>query len=118
MSLLKHVFRTTLHALHAEDTLCSVFPFSGIIGHVHIHGEDSLALSAVNALFFIAGYAQQRKVTHRFQKNRDRADIFTEDTVVFESIGENNADCVVQLPTINACEQIVPKSFDLHILPF
>ena len=83
MSLLKRVFRTTPHALHAEDTLCSVFPFSGIIGHVHIHGADSLALSAVNALFFIAGYAQQLKATHRFQKNRDRADIFAEGTVVF-----------------------------------
>ena len=85
ISLLKRVFRTTLHTLHTEYTLGAVFPLSGIVGHVHIHRANPLALSAVNAFFFIAGYAQQRKVTHRFQEYSYGADVFTECSVILKS---------------------------------
>lgn len=85
-----------LDAFHAEDTLGSVFPFSGIVGYIHIHGADPFALSAGNALFLITGNADDGKIAHGLQKNRDRTDIFAERPVILAQKSQRDANCIVE----------------------
>ena len=39
--------------------------------------------------------AEQRKITHRFEEDRDRADIFAEGAVVLKHHSEGDADHVI-----------------------
>ena len=75
---------TDLRAFIAENALRSVFPFAGFFVDLHVHGADSQTLPAMNALILIAVDAQQRKVAHGLEKNRNRTQILAERTIIFE----------------------------------
>ena len=88
--------RAGLYALHAQDAFRAIEPFSGVVRHVHIHGAHLPALSAGDALFLIARYPEQGKIAHRLQKDRYRAEILAESTVVFASECQRNANRIIQ----------------------
>ena len=76
--------RTSLLAFLAKDAFCGVFPIAGVIVHLDLHGTDFQTLAALDALALVAMDTEQREVTHRFEEDRDGADVFTEGTVVLE----------------------------------
>ena len=87
---------THLRALIAEYALCSVFPLTGFLINLHVHGADAQALAAVNALILITVDAQKRKITHGLQKYCDRAEIFAECAVIFKYKGKRNSGYIVK----------------------
>jgi hypothetical protein len=50
---LQRILRAVSDTFQAEDTLCPIFTFSGIVGHIHIHGSDLSAFAAGDALSLI-----------------------------------------------------------------
>ena len=75
---------TDLCAFVTEDALRSVFPFAGFFVDLHVHGTDPQTLPTMNALILIAVDAQQRKIAHGPEKNRNRTQILAERTIIFE----------------------------------
>ena len=75
---------TNFRALIAENALRSVFPFAGFFVDLHVHGTDPQTLPTMNALILIAVDAQQRKIAHGLEKNRNRTQILAERTIIFE----------------------------------
>ena len=75
---------TDFCTLAAEDALRSVFPFAGFFVDLHIHGTGPQTLPTMNALILIAVDAQQRKIAHGLEKNRNRTQILAERTIIFE----------------------------------
>ena len=76
--------RTNFRAFIAENALRSVFPFAGFFVYLHVHGTDPQTLPTMNALILIAVDAQQRKIAHGLEKNRNRTQILAERTIIFE----------------------------------
>ena len=76
--------RTGSDTFHAQNTFCSVFPFSGVIGYINIHRTNFFTFSTWNTLLFVTLNSDYREITHRFQKDRDRTNILTERSVIFE----------------------------------
>jgi hypothetical protein len=53
----------------------------------------------LDTFFFIAVDAECGKVAHRFEEDRDRADVLAKGAVIFESDCENNAHHIIdQIP--------------------
>ena len=75
---------TSFRAFIAENALRSVFPFAGFFVDLHVHGTDPQTLPTMNALILIAVDAQQRKIAHGLEKNRNRTQILAERTIIFE----------------------------------
>ena len=75
---------TNFRAFIAENALRSVFPLAGFFVDLHVHGTDPQTLPAMNTLILIAVDAQQRKIAHRLEKNRNRTQILAERTIIFE----------------------------------
>ena len=73
-----------LRAFVAEDALWPVFSLAGLLVDLHVHGTDPQTFSAMNALILIAVDAQQGKIAHRLEKNRNRTQILAECTIIFE----------------------------------
>ena len=92
---LKSVFRAVLHAFHAKNAFRSVYSLSRIIRYIHIHGAHPPALTAGHTFFLITFDPQKGEITHWFQKNSDRTDIFTKCPVIFEHKGQGDADPVI-----------------------
>lgn len=78
---------TDLCAFVTEDTLRSVFPFAGFFVDLHVHGADPQTLPAVDAFALIAVDAQQGKIAHGLEKNRNGAQVLAERPIIFESEG-------------------------------
>ena len=76
--------RTSFRAFIAENALRSVFPFAGFFVDLHVHGTDPQTLPTMNALILIAVDAQQGKIAHGLEKNRNRTQILAERTIIFE----------------------------------
>ena len=89
-------FRAVFHALHAKDALRAVFSLSWIVSNIDIHRTNPFALSTWNTFFLVAFYAHDGKITHRFKKNRDRTNVFTERAIIFKSICKDDSDRIVQ----------------------
>ena len=87
---------TDLRAFMAEDALRSIFPSAGFFVDLHIHGADPQALPTMDALILIAVDAQQRKIAHGLEKNRDGTQVLAERPIIFESEGKRNADNIVK----------------------
>ena len=75
---------TNFRAFIAENALRSVFPLAGFSVDLHVHGTDPQTLSTMNALILIAVDAQQRKITHGFEKHRNGTQILTERPIILE----------------------------------
>ena len=73
-----------LRAFVAEDALCPVFSLAGLLVDLYVHGAGPQTFSAMNALILIAVDAQQRKIAHGLEKNRNRTQILAERTIIFE----------------------------------
>ena len=78
---------TNFRAFIAENALRSVFPFAGFFVDLHVHGTDPQTLPAMNALILIAVDAQQGKIAHGLEKNRNGAQVLAERPIIFESEG-------------------------------
>ena len=92
---MQRLFRTSLCAFIAENTLCSVLPLARLFIDLHIHRADPQAFAAVDALILITVDAQQRKIAHGLEEHRDGAQIFAECPIVLE----RNCQC-------NTCDVI------------
>lgn len=73
-----------------------MFLLSGIAWYVNIHRAHLFAYSAGDAFLFIYFNTEQRKVTHWFQKNCNRADVFAKGSVIFALISNSNSNNVVE----------------------
>ena len=78
---------TDLRAFVTEDALRSIFSFAGFFVDLHVHGADPQTLPAVDAFALIAVDAQQGEIAHGLEKNRNRAQVFAERPIIFESEG-------------------------------
>ena len=87
---------TGFRAFIAKDTLRSVFSLAGFSVDLHIHGTDPQTLPAVNAFALVAVDAQQRKVTHGLEKNRNGTKILAERAVILEGKCQSNAHDVIK----------------------
>ena len=87
---------THLRALIAEYALCSVFPLTGFLINLHVHGADLQTLPAMDALILIAVDAQKREIAHRFEKNRNGTQVLAECPVILKQEGEHNTDKVIK----------------------
>ena len=87
---------TVLNAFHAENALCTIFPFPGIIGNIYIHWAHAFALSARNAFLFVTLYPYKRIIAHRLQEHRDGTNVLTECSVVLKSICKDDANNIVE----------------------
>ena len=87
---------TGSRAFVAEDTLRPVFPFAGFFVDLHVHGTDPQTLPTMDALLFSAVDAQQRKVTHGLEKNRNGTKILAECAVILEDKGQRDARKVIE----------------------
>ena len=88
--------RTGSDTFHTQNTFCSVFPFSGVIGYINIHRTNFFTFSTWNTLLFVTLNPDYREITHRFQKDRDRTNILTERSVIFKSECQNNPHNIIQ----------------------
>ena len=93
---MQRLFGTDPCAFVAENALRSVFPLAGFSIDLHIHGADPQTFAAVNALILITVNAQQREITHGFEKHCDRTQILAECPVVPERECQRNACDVVK----------------------
>ena len=93
---LQGILRTVFHTFHAENALGSVFPFSGIIRHVHVHRADAPAPAAGDAFIPVTFYPHHGKIAHWFQEHRNRTDILAESTIVFQQNCEDNANHIIE----------------------
>ena len=87
---------THLRALIAEYALCSVFSLAGFPVDLHIHGAGPQALAAVDAFALIAVDAEQRKVSHGLEKNRNGTKILAERAVILKGERQSNARKVIE----------------------
>ena len=87
---------THLRALIAEDALCSVFPLAGFPVDLHIHGAGSQTFPAMDAFALIAVDAEQRKVAHGLEKNRNGTKILAERAVILKGERQSNARKVIE----------------------
>ena len=97
--------RTCFYTLHTKNTLRSIFSFSGIIRHIHIHRAHFLAFSTGYALFFITLYPKQRKITHRLQEYGYRAEILTKCPIVLKCDSQGNTNTIVCDISNNKCPE-------------
>lgn len=87
---------TGFRAFIAKDTLRSVFSLAGFFVDLHVHGADPQALSAVNAFALVAVDAQQRKIAHGLEKNRDGTKILAKRPVILEGKCQRDARKVIE----------------------
>ena len=80
----------------AENTLCSVLPFTGLFIDFHIHGADAQAFATVDTLILITVDAQQGEIAHGLEKYRDGTQIFAERPVILERECQCNAHDVIE----------------------
>ena len=57
--LFQGFFGTDFRTFIAQNTFCSIYSFSGIICHVHIHGTDCFAFAAGDTFALVTGNTQQ-----------------------------------------------------------
>ena len=82
---------THLRTSVAEDAFRSVFPLAGFPVDLHIHGAGSQTFPAMDAFARIAVDAEQRKVAHGLEKNRNRTKILAERAVILKGERQSNA---------------------------
>ena len=82
---------TDFCTLAAEDALRSVFPSAGLLVDLYVHGADTQAFPAVDAFAFIAVDAQQGKIAHGLEKNRNGTKILAERAVILKGERQSNA---------------------------
>ena len=102
---------THLRALIAEYALCSVFSLAGFPVDLHIHGAGPQALAAVDAFALIAVDAEQRKVSHGLEKNRNGTKILAERAVILKNKRERDAAGIVK----NVADEEQPEHDALEV---
>ena len=101
---------TPLRALIAEYALCSVFPLAGFPVDLHIHGAGSQTFPAMDAFALIAVDAEQRKVAHELEKNRNGTKILAERAVILKGERQSNARKVIEcVPARNSQNMICSR---------
>ena len=74
----------SLRAFIAENALCYVFSIARFFIDLHVHRADTQTFPAMDALILITVDAQQRKITHGFEKHRNGTQILTERPIILE----------------------------------
>ena len=69
---------------------------SGIAWNFYIHWTYLFTLSARNTFLLVDFDAKKRKITHRFQKNCNWANIFAKSSVIFTFVGYSNSNGIVE----------------------
>lgn len=91
----KSILRAIPYTLHTEYAFGTVFSFSGVIGHIHVHRAYTPAFSAVDAFILFTLDADQRVIAHGFEEHCNRTNIFAESPVVFKCKRKQNTDSVI-----------------------
>ena len=87
---------TYLFALETENTLRGVGTLAALLVTFDVHRASLEAFAAADALALVTVNTKERKVAHRLEEYRDRADVFAECTVVLERECENDAYHIVK----------------------
>lgn len=100
---------THLRTSVAEDAFRSVFRLAGFPVDLHIHGAGSQTFPAMDALLLVAVDAEQRKVTHGLEKNRNGTKILAERAVILKATVEQCPQGNRVLPARNSQNMICSR---------
>ena len=92
---LQCILRAVLLSFEAKNAFRTVFSFTGIVRNFDVHRADTFTFAAADAFVVVAFDSGDRKITHRFQENRDRTDIFTERSVILKDKCQRDSDRII-----------------------
>ena len=96
MLQIQSVFRTFFYAFHTQNAFRCVSLPSRIAWNFYIHGIYLFTFAAGDAFIFVYFNPKKRKVTHRFQKSCNRANVLTESSIVMKFVSYDNSGNIVE----------------------